>query len=347
MPVPERAGRARPFVVVAPILAIVLLVVAIVIAVGGPAPFEPNPTVRPSATAIPASMSDLPSPSMALAAPLGCATMAPPSPDADEVLVYFDCGGPPNDPRPVLRSVEAGSPTAARLRTAIGALLDGPTSAERALGYAGFLAAGSREALLAVEVVDRSAVIDFSDALTRGALSASHNRFIVFGTLGATIRQFEEIESVELRIKGSCEAFGAFFESACTLVRGRTGISGDWLLVTAVVDGVRIETSAAGPVTIVIEADALRGQAQCNVFGAPLQVNGQRVELGAIEASEVECPANIMAAEASYLRALERVTTARADGGQLLLTDRRSSCDTRSSARSCRAVRRPSLRASG
>ena len=45
---PEPVGRARPYLIIAPILAFVLLAVAIFVAIGGPAAFHTTPTVAPA-----------------------------------------------------------------------------------------------------------------------------------------------------------------------------------------------------------------------------------------------------------------------------------------------------------
>lgn len=45
---PERVGRARPYLIIAPILAFVLLALAIFVAIGGPAAFDATPTVPPA-----------------------------------------------------------------------------------------------------------------------------------------------------------------------------------------------------------------------------------------------------------------------------------------------------------
>lgn len=45
---PEPIGRARPYLIIAPILALVLLAVAIFVAIGGPAALDATPTVAPA-----------------------------------------------------------------------------------------------------------------------------------------------------------------------------------------------------------------------------------------------------------------------------------------------------------
>ena len=312
----ERVGRARPFIILAPVAAFLLMLVALVVATSNSGR-SPAATATPSTAAV-GSISS--SRSVAATPRLGCTADPMLEPTASAVRVFFDCGGPPQPPRPVTREVPPAASVEERLRLALAALFDGPTNAERARGFAGFLPAGSDEALLGVELRDGAAVIDVSDALTRDALNASHNRFVVFETMGSTIRQFGEIESVEFRVEGSCQAFGAYFESACTFVREREGVLGDWLLVHATVGGDRITTSGVSPLTIVIEPEVLRGQAQCNVFGAPIQVHGESLTLGPIEASEVGCSGDAATAEAAYLRALARVVGARVAAGQLQLT---------------------------
>ena len=49
----EHVGRARPYLIIAPILAFVLLVVAIVVAIGGPDAFDATPTASARRTIAP------------------------------------------------------------------------------------------------------------------------------------------------------------------------------------------------------------------------------------------------------------------------------------------------------
>lgn len=72
---PERVGRARPYLIIAPILAFVLLAVAIVVAIGGPGAFEATPTASPTGTTSPSptlSIRDSGSPSAEPASALMC-----------------------------------------------------------------------------------------------------------------------------------------------------------------------------------------------------------------------------------------------------------------------------------
>jgi heat shock protein HslJ len=322
-PMTERIGRARPYLIIAPILAAVLLGVAIVVAVGGPGAFDAASTPTPALTSVPSLATGAPvsaSPSAVTDVSLPCALMPAPSAERDGVLVYFDCGGPPNHPRPVVRSVGDAVATDERLRLALGALLDGPRAEERALGYSGFLPSGSAHALNGVAMMDATAIIDFSTALTTGALNASSNRFVVFETLGATIRQFADVESVEFRIDGECAAFASYFESTCTFVRARSGLVGDWLLIGGTTGSQRVVMSGAEPITIEIDRSSLRGRGPCNIFGAPLDVDGTDIEVGSIEASEALCADDVMAREGAYLGAIGRATTARLEEGLLILT---------------------------
>ena len=55
----ERVGRAWPYLIVAPILAFVLLAVAIVVAIGGPGALDATSTPTPAATAAASSSTPL------------------------------------------------------------------------------------------------------------------------------------------------------------------------------------------------------------------------------------------------------------------------------------------------
>jgi spore germination protein GerM len=131
-------------------------------------------------------------------------------------MVFFACEPPPADPRPVFRIDPGVDSTEARLHFVLEQLLAGPTPDELDLGYSSVFPSGSEELLIGVRVGEGGlATIDFTDALQAGALNSSHNRFLVFGTIGATMFQFDEVQAIEFRIEGSCARFARYFETVC------------------------------------------------------------------------------------------------------------------------------------
>jgi len=208
-------GKARVPLIVGVVGAFVLMGVAIFVAVGTPQR-RPVATVIPSATEAVAA-SDEPTGAPSSESALACADQGDPVPSSDQVMVFFTCEPPPADPRPVFRIDPGVDSIEARLHFAIEQLLAGPTPDERDLGYSSVFPPGSEELLIGVYVGDYGlATLDFADALrTVGPLNSSHNRFLLFGTIGETTFQFDEVQAVEFRIEGSCDQFARYFETVC------------------------------------------------------------------------------------------------------------------------------------
>jgi spore germination protein GerM len=208
-------GKARVPLIIGLVGAFVLMGVAIFVAMGT-SQRRPVATATPSATAAVAA-SDEPASDPSTTSTLACADQGDPVPTSDQVMVFFTCEPPPADPRPVFRIDPGVDSIEARLHFAIEQLLAGPTPDERDLGYSSVFPLGSEQLLIGVDVgEDGLATLDFADALqTVGPLNSSHNRFLFFGTIGETIFQFDEVQSIEFRIEGSCDQFARYFETVC------------------------------------------------------------------------------------------------------------------------------------
>jgi spore germination protein GerM len=208
-------GKARVPLIVGLVGAFVLMGIAIFVAVGT-SPRRPVATAIPSPTAA-VLASDEHAPEPSAQSELACADQGDPVPTSDQVMVFFTCEPPPADPRPVFRIDPGVDSIEARLHFAIEQLLAGPTPDERDLGYSSVFPLGSEELLIGVYVGDDGlATLDFADALqTVGPLNSSHNRFLLFGTIGETTFQFDEVQAVEFRIEGSCDQFARYFETVC------------------------------------------------------------------------------------------------------------------------------------
>ncbi len=133
---------------------------------------------------------------------------------ADSVVVVFTRD---EAPAPVGRPVTGPSP---EVRTALVWLLRGPTSEERAAGMHSWFSEATADALRSVEVASTGrATIDFRDLrqLIPNA-SSSAGSTMLLQELNGTVFQFPEIQSVEYRIDGSCDAFWEWLQYACRIV---------------------------------------------------------------------------------------------------------------------------------
>lgn len=185
--------------------------------------------VAPAVQSAPASPSSAPTPrppdpadsahaaTPTLGPSLGCSEHDVPVAGVDEVLVFFMCEPPPDEPRPVVRAA-VWTTAADALHGALAALFSGPTEAERREGLRGPLPLGAADVIADVEVQpDGLAILDFRATLiTAGvALNSSHNRFVLFRTVEKTTFQFEAVSAVEYRLEGSCLDFARYFETTC------------------------------------------------------------------------------------------------------------------------------------
>lgn len=103
------------------------------------------------------------------------------------------------------------------LRTALEALLAGPTPAERAAGVESWFSKETSGALRGAQVDSAGhAVVDFEDlrAFIPNAASSAGSRLLLV-ELNGTVFQFPEIESVEYRLEGSCDAFWDWLQYGC------------------------------------------------------------------------------------------------------------------------------------
>lgn len=107
------------------------------------------------------------------------------------------------------------------LRSALEALVAGPTAEERRRGLSSWFGDETRDVLRDTRVASGRAVVDFRSSLPRlipGAGSSAGSE-VLLGALDSTTFQFPGIEAVEYRLNGSCEAFWAWLQRECTVVR--------------------------------------------------------------------------------------------------------------------------------
>jgi heat shock protein HslJ len=105
------------------------------------------------------------------------------------------------------------------------------------------------------------------------------------------------------------------------LVLQRVALDGDWRLEAGALDGTPIPVVAEHRATLTIAGGRLSGNAACNDYGGYIDVFGSSAHPHDIFHSLGRCLAEArMGSEIAYLAALDRVTTVRRDGEDLLLS---------------------------
>ncbi len=146
-----------------------------------------------------------------------CSEIPAVTPGAGEVLVavYRTCASPTPGPYPVVpthRAVPDGE-VAAQVTAAVEALLAGPSAAEEAGGVSSPFSSGSAGLLSSLTVgADGTAVLDLDPTIVAEVPSGGEGgeevtAAQVMRELGATVVLHEGVESAELRLGGSCDAF--------------------------------------------------------------------------------------------------------------------------------------------
>lgn len=108
-------------------------------------------------------------------------------------------------------------------------------------------------------------------------------------------------------------------DDASTTTAGSAGeLEGtDWLLVS---DGTSVTVPAGVPVTLTVEGAVASGTGPCNAYSAPMTVDGDTIEIGAVASSMMTCEEPLMAAEAEYFSALAGVQSFEVTEEQLVLS---------------------------
>ncbi|HUG39461.1 MAG TPA: GerMN domain-containing protein [Longimicrobiales bacterium] len=129
-----------------------------------------------------------------------------------QVAVWFSRG---EAPVAVERRVPEPTPEAA-----LSALLAGPSEAERTAGVGSWFSAETADALAGVESRDGFLVVGFSGLSQRipGAGSSAGSAQLL-AALDSTVFQFPDVDSVEYRLDGSCEAFWGWLQRECRVVK--------------------------------------------------------------------------------------------------------------------------------
>ena len=156
----------------------------------------------------------------------GCGDGAPPEggPDQDAprdsapppatTTLYFVRG---DAPAPVQRTV-AGEPGP---ETTLRALLQGPTAQEREAGITSWFSEATADRLHSLSLAERGRlVVDFNDLqqVIPNASSSTGSTLLLL-ELNTTLFQHREVEVIEYRMEGSCQAFWGWLQYECQDVR--------------------------------------------------------------------------------------------------------------------------------
>jgi hypothetical protein len=144
---------------------------------------------------------------------------APTEHDVDDdllVTVFFTC----EEPGEVAPTTRVGSGTSEVLRSALEALLAGPTSAEEDRGFSSWFSDDTADALAGVSLTDGRAIVDLDPALPDliPNASTSAGSASLLAELNATVFQFGTVDEVEYRLGGGCDAFFEWLQSSCTVI---------------------------------------------------------------------------------------------------------------------------------
>lgn len=151
--------------------------------------------------------------------PPSCLPPTPPSPGAGEVTitVLFECGGDglyPTAKTAVNRVVpEQGGKAIDRIEWTVRSLLAGPTDGERAVGFTSFFDRTTAGALEGITLAGGHLIVDFTDAIYVNNASTSTGSLFFNAELRANVFSHPEVDSVEFRVSGDCEAWSTFFQS--------------------------------------------------------------------------------------------------------------------------------------
>jgi hypothetical protein len=107
------------------------------------------------------------------------------------------------------------------LRAALEQLLAGPTPEEEAVGLSSWFSDATAGMLRDVTVSgDGTAIVVLDSALpeTIPNASTSAGSAALLGQLNGTVFQFENVQAIEYRLDGSCEAFWSWLQGSCHLV---------------------------------------------------------------------------------------------------------------------------------
>lgn len=145
-----------------------------------------------------------------------------PGPGEAIVTVLFECGGDaivPSEGVGVPRIVPDSQRAAERIEWTLRSLLAGPTADEQAVGFTSAFGQWSADALNAVTLTDGALVVDFNDAIVVNNMGTATGMVFFQAELKRNVFLHPEVDTVEFRFNGRCDAWSALFESdGCLIV---------------------------------------------------------------------------------------------------------------------------------
>jgi hypothetical protein len=108
---------------------------------------------------------------------------------------------------------EGAGETIDRVEWTVRSLLAGPTVDEQLAGFGSFFDAATADALNSVTLTDGHVVVDFNDAIIVNNMNTSTGSLFFNAELRRNVLQHPDVDSVEFRFNGDCEAWSSLFES--------------------------------------------------------------------------------------------------------------------------------------
>lgn len=87
------------------------------------------------------------------------------------------------------------------------------------------------------------------------------------------------------------------------------GLDGEWRLTSGTHDGADLPMPPHAPITMSVADGEISGRAACNLYSGTVELDGERILIGAMSVTEMGCDPPVMEAETAYLAALAEVTT--------------------------------------
>lgn len=100
---------------------------------------------------------------------------------------------------------------------------------------------------------------------------------------------------------------------------GMVDATGDWILVEGTAGGAPIPIVAGSDITMSVAGSQISGRSACNQYGAEIIVADGAIRFGLMSMTAMACDDPVMAAEASFVAALDDVRGASLDGDRLTL----------------------------
>lgn len=307
-------GRARTPLLIGLVLAALLAVVAVAVAVFGGQPSSsllPGPSATSDASV---AQSSKPVDQAA------CLAADDRAPRPGEVRVFFTCGPQAIEHRAAFRRVAEGALPEDRLAAALGALLEGPTADERAIGSGPVVPPEWSAFLDAVELDDGVAVVDLNFGIVAQSApnTGAQLRALSLG-IGRTALDVDGVIAVDVHVGGSCGAFVVWIgEIAGCRIGGAppdpSAAGTRWTLTSANVDGARLPVVAS----MLVAGGRISGFVPCIQYELHLAGAGM-ADVTGVDSADGACMEPTPAADRRYVDALHRVSTATLGDVELVL----------------------------